>query len=88
MPIIDNIELYNKVKAEVDKIYTKPSAYKSGYIVKKYNVGCEEKTQIKCMDWIFFLRVEDIELDENQKRVMTSSRMEKELVIIISEKDI
>jgi len=36
MPIIDNQELYNKVKKEADKIYTKPSAYKSGYIVKKY----------------------------------------------------
>ena len=28
--------LYNQVKKEADKIYMKPSAYKSGYIVKKY----------------------------------------------------
>lgn len=36
MPIIDNQPLYDKVKKEADKIYAKPSAYKSGYIVKKY----------------------------------------------------
>lgn len=36
MPKIDNQELYDKVKKEADKIYSKPSAYKSGYIVKKY----------------------------------------------------
>jgi len=30
------MSLYNKVKKEADKIYKKPSAYKSGYIVKKY----------------------------------------------------
>jgi len=36
MPIIDNQKLYDKVKKEADKIYKKPSAYKSGYIVKKY----------------------------------------------------
>jgi len=31
-----NMKLYNKVKEQADKIYKKPSAYKSGYIVKKY----------------------------------------------------
>ncbi len=36
MPIILNKELYNKIKNEADKIYKKSSAYKSGYIVKKY----------------------------------------------------
>ena len=36
MPIVDNQKLYDKVKQEADKIYEKPSAYKSGYIVKKY----------------------------------------------------
>jgi len=30
------MKLYNKVKEQADKIYKKPSAYKSGYIVKKY----------------------------------------------------
>jgi len=28
--------LYDKVKKEADKVYSKPSAYKSGWIVKKY----------------------------------------------------
>lgn len=36
MPIIDNKKLYNEVKILADNIYKKNSAYKSGYIVKKY----------------------------------------------------
>jgi hypothetical protein len=36
MPIIDNPTLYNKVKRKANKIYEKPSAFKSGYIVKEY----------------------------------------------------
>ena len=28
--------LYAKVKAQADEIYKKPSAYKSGYIIKRY----------------------------------------------------
>lgn len=31
-----NLELYEKVKKDVDKIYEKPSAYKSMYIIKEY----------------------------------------------------
>jgi len=36
MPIIDNQKLYDEVKKYADTIYSKPSAYKSGYIVKRY----------------------------------------------------
>jgi hypothetical protein len=36
MPIIVDKDLYNYVKSEADKIYKKSSAYKSGYIVKRY----------------------------------------------------
>lgn len=36
MPKIVNQSLYNSVKKEADKIYKKSSAYKSGFIVKKY----------------------------------------------------
>jgi hypothetical protein len=36
MPKVLNRKLYDLVKKEADKIYKKPSAYKSGYIVKKY----------------------------------------------------
>lgn len=36
MPVIDNQELYNYAKQLADEKYKKPSAYKSGYIVKKY----------------------------------------------------
>jgi hypothetical protein len=36
MPIIDNQVLYDKVKLEADEKYKKPSAYKSGWIVKRY----------------------------------------------------
>ena len=31
-----NINLYNKIKQEAESIYIKPSAYKSGWIVKEY----------------------------------------------------
>jgi hypothetical protein len=36
MPIIDNPKLYAKAKQIADEKYSKPSAYKSGFIVKKY----------------------------------------------------
>jgi len=36
MPIPINLELYNTIKKEADRIYSKSSAYKSGYIVKEY----------------------------------------------------
>ena len=36
MPTIENQSLYEEVKAEADKKYDKPSAYKSGWIVKEY----------------------------------------------------
>ena len=36
MAIPNNLELYEKAKAYADKIYKKPSAFKSAYIVKKY----------------------------------------------------
>jgi len=34
--MINNKELYDKVKVYADEIYKKPSAYKSGFIVKTY----------------------------------------------------
>jgi hypothetical protein len=37
MAIPKDQKLYAKVKKMADKIYEKPSAYKSGYIVKKYS---------------------------------------------------
>lgn len=36
MPIIADKELYENVKKESNKIYNKPSAYRSGWIVKTY----------------------------------------------------
>ena len=36
MPVIVDKELYNLVKLHADEVYDKPSAYKSGYIVKTY----------------------------------------------------
>jgi len=36
MPIIDNPDIYKKAKEIADEKYSKPSAYKSGVIVKKY----------------------------------------------------
>jgi hypothetical protein len=36
MPIPKDNILYEKVKKDADKVYDKPSAYKSGWIVKTY----------------------------------------------------
>jgi hypothetical protein len=36
MPVVLDKSLYDSVKRKADEIYKKPSAYKSGYIVKKY----------------------------------------------------
>lgn len=36
MPTPINMDLYNKAKKIADEVYKKPSAYKSGFIVKKY----------------------------------------------------
>jgi hypothetical protein len=36
MPIVLDQELYDRVKAYADTVYSKPSAYKSGFIVKTY----------------------------------------------------
>ena len=36
MPTPTNPKLYKKAKEEADLKYSKPSAYKSGYIVKRY----------------------------------------------------
>jgi hypothetical protein len=36
MPIPLDINLYNKVKEQANNIYTHPSAYKSGFIIKTY----------------------------------------------------
>jgi hypothetical protein len=36
MPTPTNQKLYDQVKRYADSIYEKPSAYKSGFIVKKY----------------------------------------------------
>ena len=36
MPIINDPELYDRVKQHAETIYAKPSAYRSGWIVKTY----------------------------------------------------
>jgi hypothetical protein len=36
MAIPTNLKLYNEIKNKANSIYSKPSAYKSGYIVKEY----------------------------------------------------
>jgi hypothetical protein len=63
MPIVVNKELYNLVKNEANKIYGKPSAYKSGWIVKTYkNRGGTyiEDNKPKLLETWFKERWEDI----------------------------
>jgi len=38
MPTIDDPELYESVKEDANELYDKPSAYKSGWIVKEYKL--------------------------------------------------
>jgi len=48
MPIVLDEELYEKVKQYANSIYSKPSAYKSGFIVKTYKMlGGEYKDDNK-----------------------------------------
>jgi hypothetical protein len=55
MPTPTNTILYNQVKREADQKYSKPSAYKSGWIVKTYKQrGGEysgEKTKAGLTRW-------------------------------------
>lgn len=55
MPIVDNPELYKQAKAIADEKYTKPSAYKSGFIVKKYKelggTYTDDKQPKKLANW-------------------------------------
>ena len=43
MAIPKDQQLYDKARAEADRTYKKPSAYKSGFIVKKYKELYKEK---------------------------------------------
>jgi hypothetical protein len=36
MPIVVDKELYQRAREEADRVYSKASAYKSGFIVKRY----------------------------------------------------
>jgi len=45
MPTVLDQALYNRVRQQADQIYSKPSAYKSGYIVRQYkSLGGEYKS--------------------------------------------
>ena len=41
MPTPTDKKLYARVKKQADTVYSKPSAYKSGYIVKEYKSRVE-----------------------------------------------
>ena len=53
--MINNQELYDKVKLYADQIYKKPSAYKSGFIVKTYKeqggTYSDNKKEKPLRDW-------------------------------------
>ena len=55
MPKVDNIPLYEEVTRYANTIYQKPSAYKSGFIVKKYKelggTYSEDKKPKKLKEW-------------------------------------
>jgi hypothetical protein len=55
MPKVNDPKLYEEVKREADTIYKKPSAYKSGFIVKKYKelggTYSEDEQPKKLKEW-------------------------------------
>jgi hypothetical protein len=55
MPVIDNPKLYAMAKKCAEAVYTKPSAFRSGYIVKKYKelggTYSDDKSPKKLKQW-------------------------------------
>lgn len=55
MPTVLDQELYNAVKKHADTVYSKPSAYKSGYIVRQYKklggTYSEDNEPAKLKEW-------------------------------------
>ena len=90
MPKILNQNLYNQVKKEADEKYSKPSAYKSGWIVKtykerggKYVNDCEKKNLEK---W-FQEKWENV-ADDNQYPVLRPTiRIDKTTPLTVKEID-
>jgi hypothetical protein len=56
MPVIDDIKLYEAVKKYAETIYEKPSAYRSGFIVKTYKqlggTYTDDKKEKKLKRWL------------------------------------
>jgi hypothetical protein len=89
MPIPSNPELYAEVKSHADKVYSKPSAYKSGYIVKLYKkLGGEyldDKKPKNLKKW-FKEKWEDV-ADLDYPVYRPTVRVNKSTPLIVSEID-
>jgi len=85
-----DIKLYNKVKQYADKIYTKPSAYKSGFIIKEYKkLGGEFKNDHKSKNLKRWFNEKWVDLtDDKQYPVMRPSiRINKKTPLTVDEID-
>ena len=90
MPIPKDKTLYEKVKKMADQVYTKPSAYKSGYIVKKYKeLGGEyiDDNQPKELKRWFSERWENINPNKGYPVLRPTVRINKQTPLTVSEID-
>jgi len=88
MPIPKDKTLYEKVKKMADQVYTKPSAYKSGYIVKKYKeLGGEyiDDNQPKELKRWFSERWENINPNKGYPVLRPTVRINKQTPLTVSE---
>ena len=91
MPIVNDENLYEKVKKMADQIYKKSSAYKSGYIVKKYKelggTYSDDKQSKELKRW-FEAKWININPNKNQYPVYRPTiRVNKDTPLTVSEID-
>jgi hypothetical protein len=90
MPIPKDKKLYAKVKKMADEIYEKPSAYKSGYIVKKYKeLGGEyiDDNEPKELQRWFSEKWENINPNKGYPILRPTVRVNKQTPLLVSEID-
>jgi hypothetical protein len=89
MPIPKDKNLYEKVKQMANDIYKKPSAYKSGYIVKKYKeLGGEYIDDNKDKDLKRWFKEKWIDIGKKDYPVYRPTvRVNKQTPLLVSEID-
>jgi hypothetical protein len=89
MPVPVDQGLYRKVKARADKIYTVPSAYKSGWIVKTYkSLGGKYENDNKVRSLRRWFKEKWVDIGHKQYPVYRpTKRISKKTPLTVSEID-